>query len=115
MPKITVLFIAIALVMTSYACTGLEYQPQEIQTAVTFESPDDGATVSNPVVLEARANDFVGGSINPLIEWSSDIDGNLGSGARVETDLSLGEHVITASVDDGQGGMDTESRTITVQ
>lgn len=39
-------------------------------------------------------------SISSQIEWSSSIDGELGSGAEVNSKLSKGTHVITAKIDE---------------
>jgi RHS repeat-associated protein len=46
--------------------------------------------------------------------WSSDLDGNLGSGASVSPTLSLGNHTITASVTDALNSTVTATLNLTV-
>ncbi len=63
-------------------------------------APADGATLAagRPVVLAAQAYHVE--ERQPSLEgirWSSSADGDLGSGARVETLLSVGEHRLTAT------------------
>jgi len=47
-------------------------------------------------------------------EWTSDIDGVIGTDTVIEVSLSEGEHVITLKVDDGFGGTDETSIDVTV-
>jgi hypothetical protein len=52
---------------------------------------------------------------SPQIQWSSNIDNAIGSGASFDTsDLSVGTHEITAQVTDSGGMSDTDSKTITI-
>ncbi|MCQ3973183.1 MAG: hypothetical protein DPW09_07020 [Anaerolineae bacterium] len=82
--------------------------------SVAITAPTDGTavTVGDSISFEATATDTDGPSPVGAIEWSSDIDGPLGTGSPlVVNGLSLGTHTITASASDGA---DTGSASITV-
>ena len=75
---------------------------------VTITSPEDGgsAIVGTPVELIATADDAESGELTTEITWTSSIDGDLGEepgGSLTLTDLSIGEHTLTATVNDPQG------------
>ena len=74
--------------------------------AVTIARPAPG-TVSSPgaaVTLAGAASDAESGDLSGRIQWSSDRDGVLGSGATLTvTTLSPGPHTITARVTDASG------------
>lgn len=81
---------------------------------VTITAPADGTTVTvgDSISFEATATDADGPSPVGAVEWSSDIDGVLGTGSPlVFNGLSVGTHTITASASDGA---DTGSASITV-
>lgn len=65
-------------------------------------SPSNGNSQSDldPTILTASAIDEEDGDISSKIQWSSDIDGNLGSGSEISVQLSSGNHIITAAVVD---------------
>jgi myo-inositol-hexaphosphate 3-phosphohydrolase len=68
-----------------------------------------------PVRLGATAADSEDGDLGAAIQWTSDLDGPLGSGASIDvTSLRLGTHGITASVLDAAGSMATDSTTVIV-
>jgi hypothetical protein len=75
------------------------YEVEQKGWTLWILAPADGATLTagRPVVLAAQAYHVE--ERRPSLEgirWSSSADGDLGSGARVETPLSVGEHRITA-------------------
>jgi hypothetical protein len=73
---------------------------------VTITAPLDGATVTETdlVGFAATASDAEDGDLTAILSWSSDLDGPIGSGGSFGlTTLSVGTHVITASVSDGHG------------
>lgn len=74
---------------------------------VTLTSPGDGATfpMYQPVALQASAWDWEDGmDQRPVVSWSSSLDGDLGEGSLVlASDLSAGEHTITATATDSSG------------
>jgi hypothetical protein len=37
------------------------------------------------------------------VHWSSDVDGDLGTGYELTADLSAGEHTVTVTIPDGLG------------
>lgn len=60
--------------------------------------------VGEPFALTAYASDAVDGNLDGAIVWTSSLDGMLGQGATLNSPpLSLGAHVITASVTDANG------------
>jgi len=65
-------------------------------------APEDEATLIEGVeaTFTATASDPEDGDISSLVGWSSDVDGALGEGAEIQATLSLGSHVVTASVVD---------------
>jgi hypothetical protein len=68
------------------------------------------------VVLQGSAYDLEDGALDdPAFEWSSNIDGVLGSGATLTTaELSTGTHVITLKVTDSNGQVGQAQRTVVV-
>lgn len=73
--------------------------------AVTITEPADGSEflVSETLELAATADDAEDGDLSASVEWSSDLDGALGTGASISVSLSEGTHVVTASATDGEG------------
>ncbi len=51
-------------------------------------------------IFTATANDIEDGDISNNIEWLSNIDESLGSGSEITAQLSLGDHIITATIKD---------------
>jgi hypothetical protein len=90
--------------------------PPNTAPSVTIDQPaDDAAFDSNDtIVLAATATDPEDGIISDDIAWTSDLDGNLGTGATLSTILSIGVHSLTASITDSGGGEASDSVTITV-
>ena len=71
-----------------------------------------GATVQ----LQGTASDAEDGSLTGSIDWSSNLDGSLGTGGSVSTSsLSVGTHTITASVTDSDGNTETDTTAVTIQ
>lgn len=65
---------------------------------------------TNPVALAATAASGEGLDISHLVQWSSDVDGALGTGAALPATLAVSAHIITATV----GGLtDTVAITVT--
>lgn len=79
-------------------------------------SPASGSLfmLQEAVKLGATADDAEDGDISGIIQWSSNLDGNLGSGGLLTTNLSLGTHSISASVTDSAGGIHIVSTEIVV-
>jgi hypothetical protein len=90
--------------------------PSNTAPSVTIDQPaDDSAFDSNETIaLAATATDPEDGVISNDIAWTSDLDGNLGTGATLSTTLSIGVHILTASITDSGGSSASDSVTITV-
>jgi hypothetical protein len=78
--------------------------------------PVDGAVVATPLTLQGYGYDLEDGQLQgAALQWSSDIDGPLGSGDTLwDVDLSLGQHTLTLQVTDSQGHTAVAEVTITV-
>src|SRR5690606_12464163 len=80
--------------------------PPNAPPSITISRPRDPASVveGQPVTFTGSATDPEDGALTDAIEWISDRDGSLGTGGSVTvTDLSVGEHVVTASARDSEG------------
>ena len=69
--------------------------------------------IHNPVTLEGLATDQSDGDLSHLLEWSSDVDGHLAVGALVEVHLTIGQHNLTARVNDSDGLMGNATVVVT--
>jgi hypothetical protein len=84
---------------------------------VEITEPAAGTTVYEgvPIAFAATATDVEDGVLTAGLAWTSDRDGQIGSGGAFSTAaLSVGTHVVTAAVADGDGlpGASTVSVTI---
>jgi hypothetical protein len=85
--------------------------------SVTIATPPDGTSVNqgNPVTFAGTATDAEDGDLSASVDWVSDRDGALGTGASVtRSDLSAGAHVITASVTDSGGRVASDQIALTI-
>ncbi len=89
----------------------LDWVPPEPNQAPTveLEGPFDGDTffAGQEVLLLALATDAEDGDVGVDLQWTSDLDGDLGTGDTVPAFPSVGTHVITAVVIDS-GGQSSE-------
>lgn len=115
-----------AQVSDSFAADGVAHTVQDTigievreQTpAVTITSPSDQSAHNEGEDIDfiGSASDEQDGDITANLVWTSDVDGQIGTGGSfTRNDLSLGEHVITASVTDSDGYTGQDSVTIEVQ
>jgi len=84
---------------------------------LTVTSPVNNSsyTQGQSVAFAASATDSPDGNITVDIEWTSSAQGFIGSGGSFSlATLQVGTHVITASVTDSGGLVDSETRTITI-
>ncbi len=91
--------------------------PANTEPTVTIASPSDGATFleGQSVDFDADALDAEDGDLSASLDWTSSIDGAIGTGAAFSiSTLSVGTHTIAASVQDSGTltGEDTISVTI---
>lgn len=89
------------------ACGGSQSSPNDNQTTntaptVTITSPDDNSTFTDEdeITFTATAEDTEDGDLSTSIVWSSNLDGSLGTGAEIKSQLSNGSHQITATITD---------------
>jgi len=89
---------------------------QNTPPTVTIEEPQNGSIVveGNAVTLTATADDTEEGELTDNIEWSSSLDGSLGTGGTITPILSVGTHTITATVNDQEGLDASDEISITV-
>ncbi|MEM7351890.1 MAG: FG-GAP-like repeat-containing protein [Acidobacteriota bacterium] len=85
--------------------------------SVVITSPVGGmiSIETDPVTFTGTATDTQDGDLTASLVWTSSLDGAIGSGGSfVLSSLSLGSHVITASVTDSHGASGSANVTITV-
>lgn len=70
---------------------------------ITAPSAPQTLEVGNPTTLSAQAIDNENGDLSTSIQWTSSIDGNLGTGAGLSPTLSEGVHTLEATVLDLEG------------
>lgn len=91
--------------------------PGNTPPTVTITAPANGATVAQgtSVTFSGTATDPEDGTISSSLNWTSSINGSIGSGASFSTStLSVGTHTITASVTDSGGSPGSAFRTLNV-
>lgn len=73
--------------------------------SVTISTPANGASFVQgaTVTMSGTASDDQQGDLSAQLNWTSDRDGALGSGTPLQRVLSVGTHVLTASVTDSGG------------
>ena len=84
---------------------------------VVIATPSDGLvfTAGTAVSFTGGASDADDGNLAGNLQWTSSLDGAIGSGASFSTSaLSVGAHTITASVTDSDGMQGTDSISLTV-
>ena len=81
---------------------------------ITINSPVNNAnfSIGSSVLLQASALDNEDGDLSSTVNWTSSISGAIGTGNTINLSLSLGSHLITASVTDSFSS--TVSSNITV-
>jgi hypothetical protein len=84
---------------------------------VVITSPSNGAsfTTGTPVSFVGSASDAEDGSLGAQLQWTSSINGAVGSGTAFSTSvLTVGTHTITASVVDTSGLQGSASITLAI-
>jgi hypothetical protein len=83
---------------------------------VAIASPPDGSLYDEGTVIsfEGTATDARQGDLTDDLEWSSDLDGPLGTGGSIATTLNPGTHTVEASVIDASGLGGSDSIMVTV-
>ena len=90
--------------------------PPNQPPTVSITTPAHGATFETgaTITFAGTATDPEDQDLSSTIEWTSDRDGLIGTGASIDASLSDGAHVITASVTDSGGATATAAVTIGV-
>ena len=88
--------------------------PSNFAPVVAITAPNDGDSFEDGVAIgfTGTATDTEDGDLSGSIEWSSSLDGSLGTGASILATLSVGTHMIMASATDS--GLETGTDEITV-
>ena len=83
---------------------------------VSIDNPADGASFSSgaSISFSGSASDGEDGNLTGSLVWTSDQDGQIGTGGSFSAVLSDSTHTITASVTDSGGNTGSDSITITV-
>ncbi len=82
--------------------------------SITSHSNGDMIDSGTTITLVASASDAEDGDISSNVDWSSDVDGFLGTGASFMVSLSDGDHIITASVTDSANASGQDTVTLKV-
>ena len=91
--------------------------PVNTAPSVSISSPGDGSSFDegDSISFVGTASDSEDGDLTANLSWSSDLDGNLGTGGSFSlSGLSVGTHTVTASVIDSGGLSGSDSVTVTV-
>ena len=104
---------------TMAACTALPPGPSDPPPAspIVVIAPLATTTVvsGSPLTFTGEAADAEDGNVTDSLTWSSNLDGNLGTGGTVTAPLfALGSHTITASVTDSDSLTSSDSITVNV-
>ena len=86
--------------------------------SVSITSPANASTFTqgDSINFTGAASDTHDGNVSSTIQWASNLDGNLGTGASITlTTLSVGDHTITAAVTDSGGLQASAQITLTIQ
>ncbi|MFC1806202.1 DUF5060 domain-containing protein, partial [Planctomycetota bacterium] len=105
-----------ALVLIAFAASGFAGGKPK-PPIVTITSPSPGATfrAGETIAFGGTATDKEDGTISSSLDWSSDREGYLGTGAQVNAALTLlGGHVVTASVTDSSGAPGSDSISVNI-
>ena len=92
--------------------------PPDQAPVVSISSPSSGDVFTDDqfVSFVATANDAEDGDLTAEISWESDVDGPIGNGGTFDTDaLSIGVHLITASVTDNGGAGQTGHSSVSIE
>ncbi|MFY8274853.1 S8 family serine peptidase [Pseudoalteromonas sp. SSDWG2] len=93
--------------------------PAENQAPVmTINAPTGGSSfmLGDSITFDGTATDAEDGDVSAGIDWYSNFDGKIGTGALFSTNtLSAGAHTITAVAHDSQDAFDQAQVTLTVE
>jgi len=98
------------------SCDVASAGPVNETPTVSITSPADESTFDSgaAILFEGTASDTEDSDLTASLVWTSDIDGQIGTGGSFSATLSDGNHTITASVTDSDGATGSASINITV-
>ena len=102
--------------ITSQAQIALRVRTPNVAPVVSITTPPSGASspAGTPLTIAGAANDDFDGDISAQIQWTSDVDGALGTGATISVTLSEGPQILTASATDSDGATSDAQVAITI-
>ena len=95
-----------------------KYLDRNSGPVVAITAPSAGTTINQgqSVTFSGTASDPEDGNLAAAIKWTSNLSGSLGTGASISTTgLSVGNHIVTASVSDSSGQQSTATLGVAVQ
>jgi uncharacterized repeat protein (TIGR03803 family) len=105
-------------VNTGTATSGLFSVPKKKPTTIVINTPMNGAVrpAADPIYLTGAAYSPDDGVLTgKALQWSDNIEGNLGSGAQLQvTTLKPGPHTITLTATDSDGNAITATTQVTL-
>lgn len=108
---------ALSVVAVAVACGGEPTEPENTPPTASIVSPADGDAFDegSSVTFQGSATDTEDGTLTgSSLVWTSDLDGQLGTGETVETSsLSAGDHTISLTATDSDGAAGQASISIT--
>jgi subtilisin family serine protease len=83
---------------------------------VNISSPEDGDSFNSGELISfsGSASDNEDGDLTDSLVWTSDLEGQIGTGGSFSAELNDGTHTITAEVTDSGSNTSSENITITV-
>jgi len=91
--------------------------PKKAPQTPEISEPPSGSflTAADPILLSASAFDPDDGDLSGTsLQWSSNLQGALGSGADLSVQLQPGQHILTLTAKDSDGNTASATTTITV-
>ena len=84
--------------------------------SISIEAPVNNINIADgtSLLFQASATDAEDGDLSSSIVWESSIEGGLGSGNSININLASGVHLVTASVTDSVGAINSTSITVNV-
>jgi hypothetical protein len=98
------------------AAAAAESGPINQPPTVSIASPNDGDSFESNTIItfQGTADDPEDGDITSSLVWTSDIDGQIGTGGRVDAILSEGQHTVSAQATDSGGRAGGHTISVTV-
>ena len=97
------------------SCDAASAGPVNDSPSVSITSPAEATFESGATILfEGTASDTEDGDLSASLVWTSDLDGEIGTGGSFSTTLSDGNHSISAAATDSESASGSASISVTV-